>query len=344
MNIYNCKYINELEKININKKIMENKTIAISGASGLIGSYLIDYLLIDLKLNVKIYALVRNVEKAYTRFSKWKNDSRLKIIKCDVNEKIDFDCDNLDYVFHFASNTHPLAYSTRPISTITTNVIGTYNLLNFSNEHNCKRFVFASSVEVYGKALNNNDIFDEEYCGYINSNTLRAGYCESKRVGESLCQAFIKEKNMDVIIPRLPRVFGPTMLLDDSKASSQFIKNGINKEDIILKSKGNQFFSYCYVEDVVSAILFLLENANNGEAYNIANESCNVTLQKFAETIADYVGKKVIFDLPNEVEKQGFSTAVNAILDSKKINNLGWKGKISFDEGIKRTIDILKES
>ena len=143
MNIYNCKYINELEKININKKIMENKTIAISGASGLIGSYLIDYLLIDLKFNVKIYALVRNVEKAYTRFSKWKNDSRLKIIKCDVNEKIDFDCDNLDYVFHFASNTHPLAYSTRPISTITTNVIGTYNLLNFSNEHNCKRFVFA---------------------------------------------------------------------------------------------------------------------------------------------------------------------------------------------------------
>ena len=181
---------------------------------------------------------------------------------------------------------------------------------------------------IHGKANKPKDVFDEKYCGYIDSNTLRAGYSESKRVGEALCQAFIKEKNMDIIIPRLPRVFGPTMLLNDSKASSQFIKNGINKEDIILKSEGKQNFSYCYVEDIISALIFLVENAKNGEAYNIANDKCNVTLKKFAETIAKFVGTKVIFDLPSETEKAGFSTAVNAILDSKKINKLGWNGKI----------------
>lgn len=95
-------------------------------------------------------------------------------------------------------------------------------------------------------------MFDEDYCGFINCNTLRAGYPESKRCGEALCQAYIRQKGLDIVIPRLTRSYGPTMLMSDSKAVSQFIKKGLAGEDIVLKSKGNQYYSYTYVADAVS--------------------------------------------------------------------------------------------
>lgn len=336
-------YLDELDSLKntTNFDVFNNKTILITGASGLIGSYLIDALLNDSNLNVHIIGLMRNKDKAEQRFSRWSNDPRLSLIECDINKGIDVGANNVDYIFHLASNTHPKQYSTNPIDTIMTNITGTYNVLDFATKKVVKRVIFSSSVEVYGKAYDTNDIFDEKYCGYIDCNTLRANYPEAKRTAEALVQAFIKEKNLDIIIARLSRVFGPTVKADDSKASSQFIKNGLNHENIVLKSKGNQYFSYTYVYDVASALIFLLEHGIKGEAYNVANEKCNVTLKDFATSIANNVGTNVIFDLPNETEKAGFSTAVNAILDDSKIKSLGWEPYYDFDTAIEHTLKIM---
>jgi nucleoside-diphosphate-sugar epimerase len=186
--------------------------------------------------------------------------------------------------------------------------------------------------------------FKEDYCGYIDCNTLRAGYPEGKRAAEALCQAYIKEKNVDVVIARCCRVFGPTMREDDSKVIAQFIRNAANGENIVLKSKGDQRYSYCYVADVCSALLFLLLNGKNGEAYNISNMTCNLTLLQIANILSEYTGRAVVFDIPSSEEAAGYSKVAKALLDSSKLRELGWEAKYSIKDGIIKTVKILQET
>jgi nucleoside-diphosphate-sugar epimerase len=235
-----------------------------------------------------------------------------------------------------------MQYSTDPIGTITTNVIGTQNMLEFAFAHNATRCVFTSSNEIYGQNRGDVDVFDEKYCGYIDCNTMRAGYPESKRCSEALCQAYIRQKNLDIVIPRLTRTYGPTLLKTDTKALSQFLHKAVNGEDIVLKSEGKQYFSYLHVTDTVSGLLTVLLKGNTGEAYNVADVESDITLKDLAGIIADYSGKKVIFEIPDELEKAGYSTANVARLDSAKLKEIGWNAKYDIKSGIKRTIDILK--
>ncbi len=327
---------------------LKNSSIMISGASGMIGSCIIDVLMelnsINKEFNCKIFAIGRNEERAKDRFNKYWDNDLFSFIICDVNERITLN-DNykIDYILHLASNTHPKAYATKPIETIVTNIIGTKNLLDFASENNIKRFVFTSSCEIYGENKGDTEKFLEDYCGYINCNTMRAGYPESKRCGEALCQAYISQKNMNIVIPRLPRIYGPTMLMEDSKALSQFIKNGINGEDIILKSDGMQYYSYLYVADAASGILKIMLDGKNGEVYNVASDESDIRLKDLSKIIAEYVGTQVRFELPDEVEKAGFSKATKALLNSNKIEDIGWKANYTIKEGIENTIKILKE-
>ena len=217
---------------------LQDKSFLITGASGLIGSFLIDVLMynnLNRKLNCRIYAVGRNIEKAKMKFGSYWDMESFKFISHDINQPLDIDgVDVIDYVLHMASNTHPVAYSTDPIGTVTANIIGTNYLLDFAVKKHAVRFAFASSNEIYGENRGDVEFFDEDYCGYINSNTMRAGYPESKRCGEALCQAYKKQKNLDVVIPRFTRSYGPTMLESDTKAISQFILKAIKKQDIIL--------------------------------------------------------------------------------------------------------------
>lgn len=345
----NEKYIDDLRytsSLDLPWDKLNDSAILISGASGMIGSFLIDVLMYKNKkdnLNCHIYALGRNIGRAKERFSAYWNNQYFDFISGDINKGLTLNLDQIDYVFHAASNTHPVAYSTDPIGTITTNIIGLNNMLQIATNHSCKRFIFASSNEIYGENRGDVELFDEKYCGYIDCNTMRAGYPESKRCGEALCQAYKKQNNLDVVIARFTRTFGPTMKMSDTKAISQFIKNGINKENIILKSEGYQYYSYTYVSDAVGGLLTILLKGESGEAYNISDISCDITLKELAKTIADYVGTKVIFELPDKAESAGYSKATKARLNSSKINhNLGWKARYNVQEGLERTIDILR--
>lgn len=325
---------------------IKDKTILVSGASGMIGSFLIDVIMYRNEYfngKCKIIALGRNELKAQTRFSLYWNLEGFSFVSHDINNPL-VNMGDIDFIVHAASNTHPVAYASDPIGTVTTNIIGTFNLLNYAVDNNTEKFLFASSVEIYGENRGDVDKFDEPYCGYIDCNTLRAGYPESKRAGESLCQAFIKQKGLDIVIARLSRTYGPTMLESDTKAISQFIKKGVAKEDIVLKSEGNQFYSYSYVGDAVSGLLTILLKGKCGQAYNISDDDSNITLKELAMTIADYVGKDIVFELPDKTEQAGYSKATKAILDSTKLRNLGWKAKYNIKDGLERTIDILSET
>ena len=217
-------------------------------------------------------------------------------------------------------------------------------MLDFCVKYSVKRFAFASSNEIYGENRGDVEKFSEEYCGYIDCNTMRAGYPEAKRCGEALCQAYIKQKKLDIVIPRLTRSYGPTMLMNDSKAISQFIRKAISGEDIVLKSSGNQYYSFTYVADAVAGLLTVLLKGTCGEAYNIADEQSDIKLKDLAELIAKKSNSKVIFEIPDALEKDGYSKATKARLDSRKLNKLGWKALYSIDEGIENTINILKMS
>ena len=319
---------------------LNGKSFLITGATGLIGVCMIDALM---RYNcqgadIRIYAIGRSWDKAKSRLGEYERDEHFHFIEQDVRQPLP---DNLqvDVIIPLASNTHPLAYSQYPIETIEVNVKGAEHALKKASE--CGATVlYPSSVEIYGNARGI-DLFTEDYTGKLNLENARACYPESKRLSEALCLSYMAERGVDVKIARLSRAFGPTMLMTDTKASSQFILKALAGENIILKSKGEQFFSYTYVADVVRSMLYILLHGESGKAYNVSNQDCNVKLKDFAAACAHWTGKEVVFNLPSEVEQKGYSVAMHAILDNARLQSIGCRPLYPFDVAIGRTLDIL---
>lgn len=317
---------------------LRDVSILVTGATGLIGSCVIDVLSVlnkEFCANIKIYALGRNKNKIESRFGKNVVPVEQDIIN-PLDKKIEY-----DYIIHAASNADPKSYTLQPVETTLTNVLGNKNILDYCAGHLKTKMILTSSFEVYGE-LKGQDIFLENMSGIIDQTVLRNGYPESKRCSELLVRSYVDEYGVDAIIARLPSVYGPTMLESDSKAHAQFIRNALNGENIVLKSKGEQTRTYCYVLDVVSALFKLLCAGKDGEIYNVSNENSIASIAEVAKTCAEIAGTKVVFDLPSEVEAKGFSRSRNCILDNKKLKDLGWSGKYSLREGLEETLEYLR--
>ena len=320
-------------------ELLKGKSFLITGATGMVGTMLIDALM--LLGDVKIYAVGRNKEKAKERLGGYYDSPNFTFLAQDVTQPFSRDL-KVDYILPLASNTHPLAYFQYPIETMLINIEGAKNALDLAAE--CGAMVlYPSSVEVYGNAVDASP-FVENNNGKLNLSTSRACYSESKRSCEAMCQSYSTEKGVKVKIARLCRIFGPTMLMTDTKASSQFIIKAIKDEDIVLKSEGNQYFSYAYVAEAVKALLTILLYGKDGEAYNISSEKTNVRLKEFAQLCAHAVGRRVVFDLPSETERKGYSVADTAILDNSKLLALGFQPMYEMKDAIMRTIEMLKST
>ncbi len=323
---------------------LSGKTILMTGASGMIGSFLVDVLMLRNQIygdDIKLYAVSRDIKKAEKR---WENylPNGLQPICWDVEQPPVF-TGHFDFMIHGASNTHPVAYASDPVGTIGSNVLGLMHLLQYAIKEKPERVLMVSSVEIYGENSGKALSFSEKDLGYIDCNTVRAGYPESKRLAEALCRAYDVQYGITSVIGRLSRVYGPTVRPDDSKALSQFIKKAVAGENIVLKSDGHQYYSYTYVADAAAALLLLLTKGKAGEAYNIADPASDITLRELAQKLAAIAGTSVVFEVPNATEKAGYSTATRAILNAEKIREIGFRSCFTLEEGLQHTVEILKE-
>lgn len=339
--IYCKDYLDEINQFSqsLDTSFLQNCKILISGGTGLIGSYLIDSLLSQPNLKINITCLTTNPLKAMHRFENFAHDTRLNFYQCNLNEEFEIN-EEFDYILHLASFTDPSNYAKYPVETMLTNIIGTKTLLNIASKCHCKKFLLASSCEVYGTSQ---DPMVESNCGTVNPLDVRSCYNESKRAAETLCVSYSHEYNINSVIARISRAYGPTMLMSDTKALSQFIKKALQNENIVLKSKGDQIFSYCYVSDVVSALMLLLKNSENATAYNVSDPFYTPSLKEIATKIASFANTQVVFEEQSEQEKAGYSRATKSILPIDKITLLGWKPLTHFDKGIMQTNKILKQ-
>ena len=250
----------------------------------------------------------------------------------DVRESLELDF-RPDFILHLASNTHPKQYAEDPVGTISTNIFGCYNLLEVARKWKSERFLLASSVEIYGEG--NGTPMAEDFSGKIDCNTARAGYNESKRLSESLCQSYRVQYGVDCVIARFSRLFGYDEKAD-TKALAQFLSKAVAGEDIVLKSEGKQAYSYCYVADAVAALYTILLKGKSGEAYNISEEDEGLTLGDYARLIASFAGKDVVFDF-DPTKNQGVSTASYAILNFDKLKSLGFHPLYTVSEALRET-------
>lgn len=309
-----------------------NKTVLLSGGTGFLGSALIDvfrYRNENYNNRIKVISLSRNPQKD--------SDSTVLYLKHDVKNAIT--CDRADFVIHFASNTHPAQYAKDPVGTIDTNIFGCKNMLDFAVKAKAEKFLLASSVEIYGDG--EDAPMDENYCGYLNCNTARAGYNESKRLSESLCASYKEQYGTNYSIIRFARCFGPDSK-KDTKAIAQFFDNILSDKNIVLKSDGGQRYSFCYFADAINGLLTTLFFGKSGEAYNVADDDEGKTLSDYAKLIASFAQKQVVFDF--EACNAGTSKAYKAILSCDKIKKIGYTPLFSVSEGMKRTYDIYKQN
>jgi nucleoside-diphosphate-sugar epimerase len=296
--------------------------ILITGATGLIGGCLVETLMMNPKRDYHVYASGRNEERAQKRFKGFFTDPSFHFIQYDVMQPLTSDV-NFDYIIHAASNASPNFFANNPVEVMKANIYGVSNLLDYGKEHGLKRFLYVSSGEVYGEGDGRE--FTEDYCGYVNITSPRSCYPSAKRAAETLCVSYAAEYGVDVVIARPCHVYGPYFTESDNRVYAQFIRNVLRGEDIVMKSTGEQYRSWCYVVDCISGLLFVLLKGMSREAYNIADKTSTITIKELAEMIAIIGGKRVVIETPSNLEVVGYNVVTKSVLSTQKLCALGWK-------------------
>ncbi len=306
------------------------KTILVTGGSGFIGSHLCEYL-----LNKKNYVICLDNEfssskKNISNINKIKN---FKFIKHDILKKIDL---KVDQIYNLACPASPVFYQLDPIFTLKTNFLGTLNILELAYKYNAKVF-HASTSEVYGDPLRHPQ--NEKYLGNVNTIGIRACYDEGKRVAESLCFDFKREKKVHVNIARIFNTYGPKMAVNDGRVVSNFIVQCLNNKNITVYGNGKQTRSLCYIDDLIDGIYKTMNISKSLDTpLNLGNNN-EITVRDLALLIKKMTNSKskLIFKtLPKDDPKLRKPDITNA----KKI--LNWKPKNSLVKGLKKTIDHYK--
>lgn len=295
--------------------------ILITGATGLIGSCLVEVLMARKERDYNVFALGRNSDRMDSLFGRYANENGFHLVLWDVIMPLTLE-QPIHYIIHCASGAAPSEFVLHPVEVMKSNLLGVINLMDYGISQGLKRFLYVSSGEIYGEG--DGRVFTEEYSGYVDPMQPRSCYPSSKRAAETLCISYAAEYGVDAVVARPCHIYGPHFTENDNRVYAQFIRNVLRGENIVMKSTGEQYRSWCYVADCASALIHILMKGNSGEAYNIADAYSCISIKSLAEIVASIVGTKVIVDLPSETEKNGFNRVSKSVFSTKKIETLGW--------------------
>ena len=325
-----------------------NSTILITGANGFLPAYLVESLLylnyVNLKNNVRVIVLVRNIENAKIRFSEYLEDKHLEFIEQDVSDSI-LISKKVDYIIHAASQASPKFYGIDPVGTLKANVLGTMNLLEVAKNNDIKSFLYFSSGEVYGELDSKQIPTKENIFGYINPTNVRSCYAESKRMGENICVSYHHQYGVSAKIVRPFHTYGPKMKLDDGRVYADFVSDILKEKDICMRSDGSATRSFCYLTDATVGFFKILLDGKNGEAYNMGNPNEELSISELAKILVNLYpekGLKVIKKLDKENNNYLKSSLTRNSPNIIKISELNWYPFVSTKEGFKRTIESYK--
>jgi UDP-glucuronate decarboxylase len=321
---------------------LKNKTVMITGASGMVGSYMLYVLLMlndEKHYGIKVDAVMRNVNKLPEEV---RNREDVNVVVADVTKDIP-DVGDIDYIIHAASPASPLIMQNQPVETIAANTIGTFKTLELAKEKNAEGYLFISSREIYGQPDEGQEFFYENTYGFVDQLNPRSCYSEGKKAAETMCVCFHEEYGLNTKIARLAHTYGPGMSIYDGRVQADFLKNVYHNEDIVLKSEGTAVRTYTYIADAIAGMYRILLDLED-IVYNIGNEAGKVSIRDLAEILVSIYperGLKLVFDIP-EGGTKGTAPYTLGILSSEKLRKLGWNPKYSVKDGFKRTLEYLE--
>lgn len=321
--------------------IMPLGRILVTGASGLIGSALVDLLLAVRRVRRLQFVVVAAGRSSWRLQQRFGAADGLEFLEYDATKpfaaKTPF-----SVIIHAASNAAPAIYMKNPCDTLTVNITGVRDLLECARQNQGCRVLYVSSGEVNGVRLHAGSVNEDDY-GRVDPLDLRMVYSEAKRAAESLCAAYVAQYGVRVVIARPCHVYGPTALASDPRVAADFAYKAARGENIVLKSAGTQLRTHCHCLDCATALLTILARGESAKAYNIANPESTRTVRELALMLAEAGGVSVLSDAPTAVEQSAFSPLLDATLDSTRLLDLGWRGTVDIRDGLFQTVRVLRE-
>jgi dTDP-glucose 4,6-dehydratase len=305
---------------------MSERTAVILGAAGFIGSHLVDRFLAEGWRVRGVDNLVTGTRRNLEHLAR---EPRFDFVEADICDPLEID-GPVHAVLDFASPASPIDYLQHPFETLHVGSIGVENALRLAKRSGAV-FLLSSTSEVYGDPLEHPQ--RESYWGNVNPIGPRAVYDEAKRFAEAITRAYRRYEKVDVRIARIFNTYGPRMRLDDGRVVPTFVAQALRGQPITMFGDGSQSRSFCYVDDEVEGLWRLLHSTCQ-EPVNVGNPH-ELTILEFARAVQRLVGSDVPIvsrPLPEDDPKVRRPDITRA----KEI--LGWEPRISFDEGMRRTI------
>ncbi|MCF0146435.1 MAG: NAD-dependent epimerase/dehydratase family protein [Eubacterium sp.] len=324
-------------------KKLAGKTVLITGASGMIGSYMVNTLLMlndTYDLKIRVLCMVRDERKLAPDV---RNREDVSVLIHDVVCPVCIE-EDVHYVIHAASPASPLIMQNNPVETIAANTLGTFYTLSLAQEKKAEGYLFISSREIYGQPYEGQEFFRENTYGFVDQLNPRSCYSEGKKAAETMCASFREEYGLNARIVRLAHTYGPGMSIYDGRVQADFLNNVYHHENIVLKSEGTALRTYTYIADAIAGMFMILLDAPD-YVYNVGNEDAKVTIRELAEIMVQIYperGLKLVFDIP-EGGTKGTAPFTAGILSSEKIRQIGWNPRYGVKEGFARTLRYLEE-
>ena len=318
---------------------LREASFLITGATGLIGSSLIRCLL-ALDVGIKIIAPVRNRNKAEALFDELQKQD-IHFIECDFTQYDYGQIGGVNYIIHCAAPTSSKFFVEHPVETFGAIMDGTKKMLDLACQKKVKGIVYLSSMESYGRILDDSTAVTENVQGYIDPTAVRSSYSMGKRAAETLCCLYASQYGVPVKVARLAQSTGAGFAADDNRFIVQFAKKAFYNQDIVLFSTGESALPCCYITDCVSAILYILLRGNAAECYNVANENTYISVKDLAYFVQRNINPKVSVQMCIDATK-GYAATTKLRLDTQKLRDLGWLPRYDLSRIFEQLIRYLK--